>query len=110
MFTLSDFNRTMPCGRNSARITRGRTGGAVRADAVDEPAFHSEGLMLALLGTADPAPPTVVHAAQRRRQVSTTSSTVLGATDGQVVDQYGLRWLIGYEASLTAHRRRFHKG
>lgn len=65
----------------------------------DEPAFHAQGLMLSLLGTAD--------AATLRRWFARLSEggNVLddlqkrpwGAFDGQVVDRYGLRWLIGFE-------------
>jgi PhnB protein len=65
----------------------------------DERPFQCEGLMLSLLGTASPSVlkewfsrlsdgGTVVDDLQRRPW---------GASDGQVVDRYGLRWLIGFE-------------
>jgi PhnB protein len=65
----------------------------------DKPAFHAEGMMLSLLGTADPATlrawfgrladgGTVVDDLQKRPW---------GAFDGQVIDRYGLHWLIGFE-------------
>jgi len=65
----------------------------------DEPAVHIEGILLSLLGTAEP---DVLH---RRFDQLAQSDVVIdplapkrwGASDGQVVDRYGLRWLIGYE-------------
>ena len=70
----------------------------------DEPAFRSQGLMLALLGTAPPATlhqwfsalsagGVVVDALQMRPW---------GASDGQVVDRYGVHWLIGFEGDDPA--------
>jgi len=56
MFTLHDFNRTD--GPADAIAHGYLTSGPVAlfaADAVNEPAFRSEGLLLALLGTADTA-------------------------------------------------------
>ena len=64
-----------------------------------EPVFRAQGIMLSLLGTAEPATlrewfgklangGEVVDALQRRSW---------GAFDGQVIDRYGLHWLIGYE-------------
>jgi len=49
----------------------------------DERPFRSEGLMLALLGGGQ-----VVDDLQTRPW---------GASDGQVIDRYGLHWLIGFE-------------
>ncbi len=65
----------------------------------DEPTFQSRGLMLALLGTAAPTVlrrwfaalsggGTFVDDLQRRPWQ---------AWDGQVIDRYGLHWLIGFE-------------
>lgn len=72
------------------------------ADAAgDEPAFRAQGLMLSLLGTAD--------ATTLRQWFASLADggTVLddlqqrswGAFDGQVVDRYGVRWLVGFEGS-----------
>jgi PhnB protein len=70
------------------------------ADAAEgEPSFEAEGLMLALLGSADPASLT------RWFEALSEGGTVIdplqerewGATDGQVRDCYGLHWLIGFE-------------
>jgi PhnB protein len=65
----------------------------------DQPASRAQGLMLSLLGTADPttlgqwfsrlaAGGTIVDDLQERPW---------GASDGQVIDRYGLHWLIGFE-------------
>jgi PhnB protein len=70
------------------------------ADAAgDEPPFHAAGMMLSLLGTADPTTlrgwfarlsdgGTVVDDLQQRPW---------GAFDGQVIDRFGVRWLVGFE-------------
>ena len=65
----------------------------------EEPAFRSEGLMWSLLGAADPA---TLHAwfarlAEGGRVVDALQSRPWGACDGQVVDRFGLHWLIGFE-------------
>jgi PhnB protein len=69
------------------------------ADAAGEDPFQSSGLMFSLLGTTSPeglrswfdalaAGGTVLDELQARPW---------GASDGQVVDRYGVRWLIGFE-------------
>ena len=55
--------------------------------------------MWSLLGAADPA---TLHAwfarlAEGGRVVDALQSRPWGACDGQVVDRFGLHWLIGYE-------------
>ncbi|WP_104168953.1 VOC family protein [Arthrobacter sp. SX1312] len=67
--------------------------------AAGEQAVRCEGLMLSLLGTAEP---TVLHAWFDKLSVGGSSIAPLtpkpwGASDGQVTDRHGLRWLIGYE-------------
>lgn len=70
------------------------------ADVVgDEPPVHVEGLLLALLGAAEP---DVLHRwfdrlAEGGAVVDPLVPKPWGATDGQVVDRYGVAWLIGYE-------------
>ncbi|NYG55144.1 VOC family protein [Nocardioides perillae] len=70
------------------------------SDAVgDDGAFRSDGLMLALLGTADSA---TLHRwfdalAEGGRVVDALQQRPWGASDGQVVDRFGLHWLVGYE-------------
>ena len=65
--------------------------------------FHSAGLMFSLLGAISPeglrssfdalaAGGTILDALQPRPW---------GASDGQVLDQYGVRWLIGFEEAGT---------
>ena len=65
----------------------------------DEAPFRSEGLMLALLGTA--APSTLRNWFSRLceggRVVDDLQTRPWGASDGQVTDRYGLRRLIGFE-------------
>jgi PhnB protein len=100
LFTLGDFNRDD--GPVDAIAHGTLTGGPVAlfgSDAVNEPAFHSEGLMLALLGTADPATLTgwFERLSDGGRVVDALQVRSWGAHDGQVVDQYGIHWLIGYE-------------
>ncbi|WP_199276902.1 VOC family protein [Arthrobacter sp. CAN_A2] len=58
-----------------------------------------EGLMLSLLGTAEPA---ILHEWFDKLSVGGSGIDPLapkpwGASDGQVTDRHGLRWLIGYE-------------
>lgn len=70
------------------------------ADAADrEPGFRAEGLMLALLGCADPT--TLARwfeaLADDGTVVDPLRERAWGASDGQVRDRYGLHWLIGFE-------------
>jgi PhnB protein len=65
----------------------------------DEPPFRSVGMMLSLLGAADPA--TLRRWFSRLsddgRVVDDLQTRPWGASDGQVVDRFGLHWLIGFE-------------
>lgn len=67
----------------------------------DEPALRCEGLMLSLLGTAEPDTLRAWFAAlsQGGRVVDDLQQRPWGDYDGQVVDRYGLHWLIGFEGS-----------
>ncbi|MCX8454044.1 VOC family protein [Paenarthrobacter ureafaciens] len=63
------------------------------------PSVRMEGLMLSLLGTAAPA---VLHQwfdklADGGKVVDPLGPKPWGASDGQVIDRYGLHWLLGYE-------------
>lgn len=64
-----------------------------------EPPFRSEGMMLALLGTADPVTLRgwFDRLAEGGRVVDDLQRRPWGASDGQVVDRHGLRWLVGFE-------------
>jgi PhnB protein len=101
LHTLDDFGRTD--GPPEAIAHGELTGGPVTLFAADssgdEPPFQAQGLMLALLGTADPATLRRWFAglSSGGRVVSDLERRPWGATDGQVVDRYGLHWLIGFE-------------
>lgn len=61
-----------------------------------------EGVMLSLLGTAEPG---VLHEWFDKLAVGGQVMDPLGpkpwgASDGQVIDRHGLHWLIGYESGL----------
>lgn len=101
LITFAEFRRTD--GPPDAIAHGYLTGGPVSlfaADAAgDERPCNVEGLMLALLGTA-PAP--VLRAwfarlAEGGRVVDDLQERPWGATDGQVIDRFGLHWLIGFE-------------
>jgi PhnB protein len=66
----------------------------------DEQAFRCEGMMFALLGTAPPATLRTWFSrlSEGGRVVDDLQTRPWGASDGQVVDRYGLHWLIGFEA------------
>ncbi|GAA3276542.1 hypothetical protein AAU01_22780 [Paenarthrobacter aurescens] len=75
----------------------GITGGSDAADG--EKSVAVEGVMLSLLGAAEPG---VLHEwfdklADGDRIVAPLAPKRWGASEGQVVDRHGLRWLIGYE-------------
>ena len=86
-------------------VAHGTLEGPVRlygADAgSDEDAVHMAGMFLSLLGAADPA---TLHGwfdalADGGRIIEPLEARPWGAFDGQLVDRYGIRWLVGYEAS-----------
>ncbi|WP_225753035.1 VOC family protein [Actinotalea sp. Marseille-Q4924] len=101
LHTFEEFGRTDgPAGA----IAHGHlAGGPVElfaADAAgDDAPIRCEGMMLALLGAAEPAVLRTWFArlADGGRVVDDLQSKPWGATDGQVVDRYGLHWLIGFE-------------
>ncbi|AQP48864.1 VOC family protein [Tessaracoccus aquimaris] len=100
MYTLAEFNRTD--GPPEA-IAHGEVDGPVRIGGSDaapgQPGVSMHGLMLALLGTAEPE---VLHRwfdalADGGTVVDPLGPKPWGASDGQVIDRFGLHWLIGYE-------------
>jgi PhnB protein len=101
LHTLAEFNRAD--GPADAIAHGGLTGGPVALAGADvsgdERPVRSEGLMLALLGTADP--PTLrtwfSRLSEGGRVVDDLQKRPWGASDGQVIDRYGLHWLIGFE-------------
>jgi PhnB protein len=74
------------------------------ADAgTEDDAFVARGIMLSLLGTTDP--PTLHRWFDRLAQDGSTvqplQQRAWGASDGQVIDRFGVHWLIGYEAAAS---------
>ena len=65
----------------------------------DEPPFRCEGMMLSLLGTASPATLRTWFAdlSAGGRVVDDLQKRFWGVSDGQVLDRFGLHWLIGFE-------------
>ena len=65
----------------------------------DEPPFRSEGVMFALLGAADPTTLSrwFGSLAEGGRVVDDLQKRTWGASDGQVIDRFGVHWLIGFE-------------
>jgi PhnB protein len=65
-----------------------------------EPSFVAHGIMLSLLGAAEPA--TLHSWFDGLSQGGTTTQPLQrrpwGASDGQLIDRFGVHWLIGYEA------------
>ena len=101
LHTFADFGRAD--GPSDAVAHGYLTEGPVAlfgADAAgDEPSFRSEGLMLSLLGTADSATlrSWFSRLSEGGRVVDDLRMRPHGASDGQVIDRYGLHWLIGFE-------------
>jgi PhnB protein len=103
LHTYADFRRTD--GPADAVAHGALTGGPVALFAADvtgdEPAFRSEGMLLSLLGTA---PPATLHAwfsrlADGGEVLRDLAEQSWGAADGEVVDRFGVRWLVGFEGS-----------
>jgi PhnB protein len=69
-----------------------------------EPFFRAQGLMLSLLGTGDAA--TLRHWFKRLSEggevVDELEERPWGAFDGQVIDRFGLHWLVGFESVADA--------
>jgi PhnB protein len=67
----------------------------------DEPPFRCEGMMMSLLGTASPSTLRTWFAAlsEGGRVVDDLQTRPWGASNGQVIDRFGLRWLIGFEGA-----------
>ena len=101
VFTFDDFNRSDGPGDAIAHGSLEDGPVALFASDVagDEPPFRCEGMMLSLLGTASPATLRTWFSelSQGGRVVDDLQQRPWGATDGQVVDRFGLHWLIGFE-------------
>jgi PhnB protein len=105
LHTFEEFNRTD--GPPDAIAHGYLREGPVRLfgsdTAGDERSFRCEGMMLSLLGTAAPSTLKTWFArlADGGQVLDDLQKRPWGASDGQVVDRYGLRWLIGFEGSDT---------
>ncbi|HLQ80384.1 MAG TPA: VOC family protein [Brachybacterium sp.] len=98
--TFAEFGRAD--GPGSA-IAHGMLRGAVDlylgdAGSQDEP-FSARGLMVTLLGTAEPTTLRTWFAAlsEGGEVLDDLQRRPWGASDGRVRDRYGVEWLIGYE-------------
>lgn len=101
LHTFDEFNRTD--GPSEAIAHGGLVDGPVilfGSDiAGDEKPVRCEGLMFSLLGTADPSTlrDWFSKLGKDGRIVDDLQRRPWGDWDGQVVDRYGLHWLIGFE-------------
>jgi PhnB protein len=101
LHTFEDFNRT---DGPAEAIAHGYLVDSqvllFAADAAgDQPALRCEGLMLSLLGTADASTlkDWFSRLGEGGRVVDDLQVRSWGASDGTVIDRYGLHWLIGFE-------------
>lgn len=103
LHTFAEFGRTD--GPADAIAHGYLAGGPVvlfAADASgDEPTLRCEGMMLSLLGTAEPSTlrDWFSRLSDGGRVVDDLQARPWGASDGQVIDRHGLHWLIGFEAA-----------
>jgi PhnB protein len=101
LHTYEEFGRTDgPAEAIAHGYLVGGTVALFAADAAgDEKSLRTEGLMLALLGTAPAATLRQWFAAlsDGGRVVDALQERPWGAADGQVVDRFGVHWLVGYE-------------
>lgn len=100
LHTYGEFGRT---DGPADAIAHGVLSGSVAlagADAAEgATSVRTEGLMLSLLGTAEA---DVLHRwfeklADGGQVIDPLTPKPWGASDGQVIDRYGLHWLVGYE-------------
>jgi PhnB protein len=101
LHTYTEFNRTDgPADAIAHGELRGGPVALFASDVSgDELPFRSEGLMLSLLGAAAP---DILRAwfarlSEGGRVVDDLQRRPWGTSDGQVIDQFGLHWLIGFE-------------
>lgn len=102
LFTFAEFNRD---DGNPESVAHGELTGLVSvggSDAADgQSSIRIEGLLLSLLGAAEPV---TLHRwfdalAEGGQVVDPLTVKPWGASDGQVTDRFGLSWLIGYQSS-----------
>ena len=101
LHTLAEFGRTDgPADAVAHGILADGPVALFAADAVGgESPLRCEGLMFSLLGASSPAELRAWFSrlGEGGRVVDDLQERPWGASDGQVVDRYGLRWLIGFE-------------
>ena len=106
LHTLAEFNRTDgPPDAIAHSYLMDAPVSLFAADAADgEPPFQAQGLMLSLLGTADATTlrDWFARLAHDGQVLDDLQARPWGAVDGQVVDRYGVRWLIGFEHDTNA--------
>jgi len=99
--TFAEFNRTdgPPDAIAHGYLANGPVALFAADAAGDQATFHSEGMMLALLGTAAASVlrQWFSRLAEGGQIVDDLQKRPWGASDGQVIDRYGLLWLIGFE-------------
>ena len=99
--TLEDFSRTdgPPDAVAHGELVDGPVALFASDASGDEPVVRCEGMLLSLLGTAPPATMRrwFTGLAEGGRVVAELEARPWGASDGQVVDRFGLHWLIGFE-------------
>ncbi|WP_309064218.1 VOC family protein [Microbacterium sp.] len=100
LHTFEEFGRS---DGPADAIAHGTLSGPVRlygTDAVgDQPSVSLTGVSIALLGTADGATLTrwFEGLSEGADILDPLQKRPWGATDGQLVDRHGIRWLIGFE-------------
>ncbi|MET0716711.1 MAG: VOC family protein [Mycetocola sp.] len=100
LHTYEEFGRNDgPPDAIAHGVLTGVVGLAGSDAAAGEKTVLLQGVMLSLLGNAEP---DVLHQwfddlAEGGRVVDPLAAKPWGASDGQVIDRHGLHWLIGYE-------------
>lgn len=103
--TFEDFGRT---DGPADAIAHGMVSGAVTLFGTDaaagEPTVDMSGVSIALLGTADGATLTrwFGELAVGGTVLDPLAKRPWGAVDGQLVDRFGVRWLIGFEEQMPS--------
>ncbi len=101
MHTFTEFGRTdgPPDAIAHGLLVDGPVALYAADVAGDEPAFRCEGMMLSLLGAAAPSilREWFSSLSSGGRVLDHLQTRPWGAFDGQVIDRYGLHWLIGFD-------------
>jgi PhnB protein len=105
LHTFAEFQRTdgPPDAVAHGYLTEGPVELFAADVAGDEQPFRCEGLLLSLLGTADATTLRAWFAAltEGGRVIDPLQPRPWGAWDGQVIDEFGVPWLIGFETEET---------